>query len=711
MFKRFIKQIFIRTVVIGVLLSTANSAHAAYEVVSAKTVGNENLKQPKENTYRPTYNDPELPEVSPDSYVVNKIEKKLSSFFDKRKQNRETSEDIIEQEVIKDADSLEIEEDEEDLSVEEGLSVGEDLSTEEDIDTEEILTTKKVSNTKKATSAKNKTVVDNKNRFQINADKITYDDTEGNVYAKGNVEIISKEQNVILKADDAVLDKESQTIKLHNNVKIIKEGTEMVGEYMLVDLNEQNILMDNPTLEAYSFVIKAQEGYLVANDIQMLNGNMKSSRRTEYPFATNGFCKLDPRGARALYDSSVDTSEITPTKKQVYTIDSKEIVITSYRDHNSVLLKGSNIYYNNHKIVRNSDIEIITDKENQIFETNMAEAGSMRNFGTYVGYGFVFRLPEGQTLKLMPALVYKSGLGVGVIGRYQTRNGNVEAGWASASSDLIVRGRYRLSDSLNLRYARRSYISEGFFGSRRPGYGAQLEYKKSYVIDDLKANFDNGVYVGLFSDYKKKHQEKDVYSTTRFRYMAQLSKKILQYENEEQDLRIAFRANLQGAATLYGSGETTGVIRFGPSLRTSLKRWDSNIGYYFAGMHGDSPFRFDKYRYGKSSIYLNEKFNFNNKFALGYRVTVTPLKDNYEDKLLTESRLYAMFGPQDLKVALSYDFVRDIAHLDFMFLIGSDSAKINFDKLTTKNMDGGQEKRDFYKRPKRIKIEEKSEML
>ena len=83
---------------------------------------------------------------------------------------------------------------------------------------------------------------------------------------------------------------------------------------------------------------------------------------------------------------------------------------------------------------------------------------------------------------------------------------------------------------------------------------------------------------------------------------------------------------------------------------------------------------------------------------------VSPMKDNYEEDLLTECRFYLIAGPKDAKVALSYDFVRDIAHMDFMFLIGSDNTSMTFDKLTTKDMYGGAQKRDFYKNAKRVKI-------
>ncbi len=681
MLKYINKPVFILLLVaFGLFFPAQNPVCAMYEVINAKTVGNENIEKEVKSDYMPTYNDPELPNFSQEDSISSKIEKKAKTYFNKRKKNSKTSNDEndIHSEATNESTNLTAPENEEQ------------------------------SEKKSKTSAEQEKVSD-KNKFQINADKITYDDTEGNVYAKGNIEIISKAQGVILKADDAVLDKAKQTLRLYNNVRIIKDGIEMKGEYLLVDLNEQNILMDNPTIEAYSFIIKAQEGYLIANDLQMINGTAKSSKKTEYPLVTNGFQKLSPGGALFLYDNMVDTSSIDPSRKQTYTINSKELVITSYKDHDSVLLKGSNVLYNNHKIIRNTDIEIISDKQNQVIETSAPEGGTMRNFGTYIGYGFMFRLPKGQTLKLMPALVYKSGIGVGVIGRHQSKNSVLEAGWASASSNLVLRGRYKFSDALSLRYARSAYMSEGFMGNRRPGYGAQLEYKKSYLIEDLDAVFSNGVFAGVFTDYAL-HDQEDAYSTTRFRYMADLHKDFLKYENKEQDLYIKFGALAQGAATIYGSGETAGVARIGPVITTKVRRWESSINYLLAGIHGDSPFIFDKYRYGKSSISLNEKFNFNNKFALGFRATVTPLKDNYENDLLTESRLYALIGPQDIKLALSYDFVRDVAHVDFMFMVGSDSAKINFEKMTTKNYDGGQEKRDFYKRDKRIKIEEKENL-
>ena len=258
-------------------------------------------------------------------------------------------------------------------------------------------------------------------------------------------------------------------------------------------------------------------------------------------------------------------------------------------------------------------------------------------------------------------------------------------------------------------YGRHAYLPEGFMGARRSGYAGQLHFQKSYKLPDLDATFSNGVYAGVFSDYSKEDQE-DAYSTTRFRYMATLSKSLAKYQSKDKDFAIQFRLSTQGAATVYGSGENHGIIRIGPTVTTKFKRWEQTIAYYMSGEHGESPFYFDKYRYGKQTIQMNEKFKFNDNFAMGLRLFITPMKDNYQEDLFTETRLYLMFGPRDAKVAFSYDFVRDVSHLDFMFLIGSDNTAINFDKLTTKDIDGKQEKRDFYKNINRVVIDDPENM-
>jgi len=636
-------------------------AHAGYDVVSAKTVQNENITEetPDNEEYMPTYNDID-DETRTEETLSSYLSDKFRNFRQRKYKNKQPDSNSLPQEEVTNDSDLK--------------NVG-------------------------AGQYKENETVENKNKFNINADKITYDDNEGNVYAHGHVEIISKAQNVTLKADDAVLNKNDQTIKLTDNVKIIQNGTEMNGEYMLVDLNEQNILMDNPTIEAYQFTISAQEGYLIANDIELINGTMSSQKQSEIVLETKSFQRYENVAMDYVRQRHIDRSNISSQTKQVYEIDAKEIVLTSYKDHNSILFKKSNVYFNKHKIIPRSDIEIISDKQYQSVEASGLEAGSIRNFGTYVGYGYIFKLPRGQLLKLVPALTYGHGnFGIGLMGRHRSKNHFLEAGWTTSTENLVVNGKYYIGNGVSLRYGRNAYIPEGFFGARRSGYAAQLQFQKSYQVPDIDARFNHGLYAGFFSDYVKHKQERHAYATTRFRYNMELRKDFFKYGNHEQDLDLRISGLAQASASVYGSGQTYGVARIGPYLTTRLRRWESSVGYMIAGIHGDSPFRFDKYRYGRSSIMLNEKYNFNDLIAVGYRAVITPKKDNIDHDLLTESRLYAIVGPQDLKVCFSYDFVRSMMHLDLLFLLGTDKSKIKFGKLSTKNIDGRNKRENFNNR-------------
>jgi len=671
-------------------LASATCANAQYDTIKAVTVGNQYVVEENyEEDLPAVFHDYELPEYSSKECLSNKIYGLTKKFISK----------IIAEDLDKDL--------QEESDIEDEIKKDSDIEDEIKKDSDDVKVSDSKSNQDKEANVSEETVKE-KNKFKISAQKISYNDDDGNVYANGNVEIYSAEQQVKLVADEVVLDKEAQLIKLIGNVKIIKDGVEMCGETMLVDLNEQNVLMDNPLVDAYSFEITAQEGYLIANDLQMLNGSVKSNRDMEYKFGTKRFMRYDNFAydfSKADSTQSIGGLPTEPSRKPSYRIDAKEIILTSYRDHNSLTLKKADIYYNKKKLVNNSDIEIISDKKNEIAETNMPEIASFKGFGLYVGYGFVSKLPKGHTLKLLPAITHGDGnLGVGLLGRYRTQNGLLQAGYNTSTTNLIVKGKYRLSDSLTFNYGRQSYIPEGFYGARRSGYAGQFTYGKSYYNKDLKTRLNTAVYAGLFADYQDHDQEK-AFSTTRFRYTAQLSKNFLKYENKEQDLNISLSGMVQAGATVYGTGDTTGLIKAGPVVTTRLKSWESSLGYLFGGIHGDSPFWFDKYMYGRSSIMLNEKFHLGRKLAVGYRATVSPLKDNYKDDLLTESRLYVVAGPEDLKVVFSYDVVRSAMYFDFMLLLGSESTKIDFEKLTTKDMDGGKNKQDFYKRVKTPAVE------
>ena len=84
---------------------------------------------------------------------------------------------------------------------------------------------------------------------------------------------------------------------------------------------------------------------------------------------------------------------------------------------------------------------------------------------------------------------------------------------------------------------------------------------------------------------------------------------------------------------------------------------------------------------------IDESLKLGKYLSVGYRGVISPLKDNTKDDLLTENRFYAIAGPEDIKVAFSYDTIRSSVNFDFMFLLGTDTSNIEYDKITVRDPD------------------------
>ena len=523
-----------------------------------------------------------------------------------------------------------------------------------------------------------------KNDVTIDSKVLEYFDERGEVEARGNV-VVTSSTGTVITSDRALYDKNANVVKLFGNVVLKKDSSVINGEYMLVDLNEENALIDAPVMNVGGVIrLHAAEGYAYTDRLEAINGNVELAKKVEMCLQTSGFNSYD---SMLLQDDVVSFD----TKKQrlsPYKIKTKEIIVKPGKDHDSLILKNADLYYKKTKLVSMASMELFADKEMNRIEANIPlEIGSISHFGQYVGLGYIFKLPTGANLKLAPALVYDEEFGVGVIGRLKSKRLSLEAAWATSSENLIIDGEYKFTERLKADFARHAYKDEWFIGSKRAGHLAQLVYDDRYNVRDIDAVFRQRFTAGYASDYRTKHQERDNYGTMRLRWQAELRKHIMGISNEEQDMYLNFGALAQTMATVYGTGETFGLVRGGPYFDSRVKNWQSRISYTIAGENGKSPFEFDEYTYGKSSIDIDESLKLGKYLSVGYRGVISPLKDNTKDDLLTENRFYAIAGPEDIKVAFSYDTIRSSVNFDFMFLLGTDTSSIEYDKITVRDPD------------------------
>lgn len=539
------------------------------------------------------------------------------------------------------------------------------------------------------------------NTLTMDSDEIEYNGETNEVEARGHVLVIAQPENIRLSADRGVYNRSTNIIKLYDNVTLHKDGAEIVGDYMVVDLNEENILMNEPTGTFDFFKITGREGYAYTNKIESINGEIELAKKMDVTIASYGFGSYyDP----TIIQANLATDEMKKKRTEPYKLHTKEIIIKSEKDHDIVTFKNVDIYYKKFKLITAKNVQIYTDKEQNYIETNVPEIGSMSGFGTYAGPGFVTKGPLGSTIKIVPSLVLDGGLGFGGIARVHSKRNTLEAGWASSSKNLIGRGKYKFNKDLRFEYARHSYMDEGLFGHRRAGYLAQLVHQKTWDVPNLDAKFTQRISAGYVAEYSKEHQE-DMPGTSRLRWQADLNKPLFSIGDKEQDMFLNLSGVAQVGATVYGTGDTVGIFRVGPSIQSRVRNWGSKINFAMAGIHGASPYRFDEYRYGKVSIYIDQNYRFNRYLAAGYQGAFAPLKDNHDKKLVTENRFYVMAGPEDVKAAISYDTEREIAAFDILFLLGSDNMKAKYDKLTIENVETLGKKRDFFEDMKFRKIQ------
>lgn len=539
-----------------------------------------------------------------------------------------------------------------------------------------------------------------KNSITLESKEVEYFEDRNEVEARGGVVIKTHPDNTTLSADKAIFNRDSNVIKLFGNVVLQKDDATIAGDFMNIDLNEENVLMNEPVGTLGLMTIRAQEGYAYANEIQTINGEAEMAKKIETYLQSKGFGYYDT----TIVQRDLATPDLKKKRSEPLKIKTREIIIESKKEHDTITFKDVEIYYKKFKIATAGSAEILTDKSQSYVETNLPEVGMIRDFGTYVGWGFATETPLGGTLKVIPALVYDSGVGFGLIGRYRSKRNMIEAAYATSSENLILRGEYNVNDNVRIDYGRHAYFSEWFFGRRRPGYLAQISYDKSYNNEDLKLRYRHVFSGGYVTDWAKEESE-NKFGTARLRWQAEVAKSLFEVKNDEQEMFLRLSSYAQVGATVYGTGDTVGVVRFGPSIHSRVKNWGSRISYGVAGVHGESPLMFDKYVYGKQYLSIDENLRLCRFLSVGYQGTISILRDNIDKDLLTENKFYVIAGPDDLKLSFAYDAYRERFFFDVLFLMGGDSSKIKYDKLTVKNPDKQGKKTSLFDNFKYYRVE------
>lgn len=84
-------------------------------------------------------------------------------------------------------------------------------------------------------------------------------------------------------------------------------------------------------------------------------------------------------------------------------------------------------------------------------------------------------------------------------------------------------------------------------------------------------------------------------------------------------------------------------------------------------------------------VYLTEAFRINKYISVGWSGNINLSDDAPNGKMFQENRFIVAFGPDDCKISLGYDFVRQTTYFGFNVAFDTKGTTINYKKMEIKN--------------------------
>lgn len=531
---------------------------------------------------------------------------------------------------------------------------------------------------------------------QIEADKdvildceiVNYIDQTSEVEALGRPTLKFPAQDVSLAADRITYNTEANIIKAFGNIEIEKDGQKMTGDYLQINMNEENSFITNLTSPQPNVTIYAKKANATDDMVILEDGKLASEHTYILKLKTHSnrvkFERMViPEAGRSHLEEIVGNTKIK--------IVAENIKVSANDESDIFRLENATVQADDTKLFKFKNLSFHTNKNHNYVESDIFEIGSRSRVGIYAGPGYVFDAPWGAAVKVMPIVNFKDEVGIGGALRYSSATNRTQMVYGSANDIFVMRGRQNLDDRLFFHYGVNSYMNDWWMGQRMAKYNAELIYADGHRINDFLGDkkhltFRERVSVGYIHDSDVNRHSEEIagndIGTMRFKYMSQITQSLYSYHNHPKRLHLNAGVALQGSAALYGTGDTQFIGRIGPYVRTQYKYWMQDIGYFQSTFTGESPIpRFDLYRYGKSNVYFREAIRVNKYLILAYAGSLNLSNDSPNNKTFQENAFIVAFGPDDFKVSLGYDFVRKNTYFNISLALDTKGSSVEYDKL------------------------------
>lgn len=550
-------------------------------------------------------------------------------------------------------------------------------------------------------------VEESKNQALLDCDTMEYFAPRTELEANGHVVMFFPKNNSTLKADKVVYNQTSNLIKAYGNVVLINDGKELFGDFMQVDMNEENAFMDDPKTDILQISAKAKKGYMYGDKIIQEQGSIYVAKKTMIKLRSEMF---GPDLEYMYLDEKDKSYYKKDSHGEALRVKTNDLIINSKPEHDTITLKHAEIYFHDKKVGTIPSITLHMNKAQDYVEANYPEFGTTMNLGAFAGPGFDFDTPMGTNLKIVPILNYDGGgedstagsggkFGFGALAKFKSATNKTDIAWGSVHNMLIVRGKQKLDDNLWLQYGSNAYMDDWFLGFRMPQYLGELVYEDYFIIPSflgkIKKTSMDMTFRHRMSGAFVQDRNADGYSdllgfggiaTTRFKYMAEAAQNVWTFGKANSPINGNLAIVGQGSAAVYGTGDTQMIARVGPRLHSQYKFWMQDVGYFLSGYNDKTPLvMFDKYMYGRSNAYMRESFRVSKYLTLSWFGSLNLSQDSWDGKMLQENSFFFSIGPDDIKLNIGYDTVRQQSFVTMALALDAKGSTIEYKKMVIKN--------------------------
>lgn len=551
----------------------------------------------------------------------------------------------------------------------------------------------------KASGEAQEEVVDSRSQAILDCETMQYFAEKTELQADGHVVMVFPKNNSSIKADKVVYNQSSNLIKAYGNVVLINDGKELFGDYMQIDMNEENGFMDNPASDLFQIRCRAKKGYMYGDKIIQEQGSLYVTKKTMINLKAE------------MFGPDLDTMYVSPENKSAYMKDShgekfriktNDLIINAKKDHDTITLRHAEIYFNERKVGTVPTITMHTDKNQNYVEADFPEIGTMNNMGLFAGPGFVFDTPGGTTLKVVPILNYQSNgadtsdnkMGFGALAKFKSASNKTDIGYGTANNVFIMRGLQKLDDNLFLQYASNAFMDDWFMGFRMPKLMGELVYHESFPQKDFLGKDKtmifshrlSGAYLQDGNASSPILDSEGAMGTMRVKYMAEAIQTLFSYKDPlTSPINARFDIIGQGSSAVYGTGGTQMIARIGPRLHSQYHNWMQDVGYFLSGYNDQTPMVFDRYMYGRSNAYLRESYRLCKYLTVSWFGSLNLSNDSWDGKMLQENGFYFAIGPDDIKLNIGYDTVRQQSFVTMAMHLDAKGSTIEYKKMVIKN--------------------------